>query len=226
MLCRAVLPLAVLLTASALAGTPPVPDPAPDTALVQPDASDVDLRYQAFVAGAPVGEATVKVALADGVYRVEGDARSNGWLKGFTNWRNQFSARGRLDGLNREPTEFSYTERDSRKHRHVVVRDGTLQVTKNGKQRPSLQSPSGADIISALFVQPHCRGDQVLHTGRHVYRLSRLAHNPDGCRYSVVDDDDDTFEIELVLGRRDGLVVPTKIKVYAWLTGWVELMEK
>jgi hypothetical protein len=202
---------------------PAVADPAPVGAGAP--VGDVTLRYQAFVAGAPVGEATVKVAVAEGHYRVEGDARSNGWLKGFSKWRNRFAAHGRLDGLTREPAEFSYIERDRDKQRQVLVRDGMLQVTKSGKARTPRASPAGPDLVSVLFVQPHCQGDQRLHTGRHVYQLSRLRRDPGGCRYAVVDEDGDGFEIELVFGRRGDLVVPTRVTVYAWLTGWVELLE-
>jgi hypothetical protein len=212
----------LLMASWSPAGTAPLPD----LSAPLPEGGEVTLRYQAFAAGAPVGEALVSVALgADGRYRVQGDARSNGWIKGFTKWRNRFSASGRYSGVEKEPAEFAYTESDRDKHRHVIVRDGTLQVTKNGRERPPRSSPSGPDVVSALFVQPHCQGDHVLHTGRHVYRLSRLERDPGGCRYAVVDDDDDSFEVELVLARRAGLVVPKKITVYAWLTGWVELMD-
>ncbi len=174
---------------------------------------------------AAASEAAVSVALRDGVYHVSGDARSNGVLAGFSRWRNRFTARGRIDGMERRVTEFSYVEEDRDKSRRVVVREGELQVTKNGRQRPKRPAPGFPDVISALFVQPHCRGDQTVHTGRHVYRLSRLGRDPGGCRYVVIDDDDDRFEIELVLVRRSGLVVPKKIVVYGWLTGWIELRD-
>ena len=209
---------ALTAAASAVGGTN-------DSAAAGGPAGAVTLRYAAFLAGAPVGEAAVSVTVADGRYQVEGDARSNGWLKGFTRWRNRFAAQGQVDGPHREPAEFSYTETDSDKERHLIVRDGTMQVTKNGRRRPPRPAPAGPDVISALFVQPHCGNDQVLHTGRHVYRLTRLQQNPAGCRYEVTDDDGDTFEVELELGSREGLVVPEKITAYAWVTGWVELTD-
>lgn len=195
-------------------------------AAAEPAPAQAHLEYRGYVAGAPVGEASVAVAVEDGRYRVTGDARSNGLLRGFSDWRNRFAAHGRLDGAERQPLEFSYTERDRRKTRHVVVRNGELQVTKNGKVRPKRPAPAFPDVISALFVQPHCRGDQVLHTGRHVYHLSRLTRDPGGCHYAVIDDDDERFEIELVLVRRNDLVVPKKIVVHGWLTGWLELVEE
>lgn len=188
-------------------------------------ARDVTLRYRAYVAGALVGDATVTVAMVDDRYQVVGDARSTGVLKGFSEWHNRFAAHGVLDAAGSRPREFYYTERNRRKVRDVAVRDGTLHVSKNGKQRPERAAPDGRDVLSALFVSPHCRDDHVLHTGRYVYRLQRLEHDGESCRYRVTDEEDDSFEIDLELTRLNGLVVPGRIVVHAWLTGSVELME-
>jgi hypothetical protein len=192
------------------------------TAAAEPDAHQT-LRYRGFVAGAPVGEATVDIALEDGSYHVRGVATSNNWLRGFTDWRNEFRAVGRLDGLQRRMRAFEYTETDRDKTRHVIVEDGRIQVTKNGKPRARRPAPGFPDVVSALFVRPHCAGDQTVTTGRHVYQLARLERAPGGCRYVVTDDDGDTFEMSLTLDRRGTLVVPTRITVYGWLTGWIEL---
>lgn len=187
--------------------------------------AEVTLRYQAYVAGAPVGEATITVAVVDDHYQVVGDARSNGLLRGFSQWRNRFAAHGRLDDAGPQPITFSYAERDRRKTRDVAVRDGVLEQTKNGKRRPRRDAPSGSDVVSALFVAPRCEEDHQLHTGRCTYLLTRLDGDSGSCRYLVTDDDDDSFEIELELGSHGGLVVPQRITVYAWLTGRVELIE-
>jgi hypothetical protein len=183
---------------------------------------DASLHYQAFLAGASVGEATVTVALIDGVYRVEGTARSSGLMQRFSKWRTQFAARGDLSES--ASAQFSYSERNSGSSRIVHVRDGVLQVTKNGRERPPEPSPPGPDLLSALFVPPHCGADQVVHTGRHVYRLTRLARDAGSCRYRVVDDDDDIFELELLLQQLGELVVPKRITVYGRLTGSMVLV--
>lgn len=187
--------------------------------------AEVTLRYQAYVAGAPVGEATVTVAVMDDHYQVVGDARSSGLVRGFSQWRNRFAAHGRLNDAGPAPISFNYSERDRRKTRDVAVREGVVEQTKNGKQRPQLDAPSGSDVVSALFVAPRCEDDHQLHTGRYAYMLTRLQGDPGSCRYLVTDDDDDSFEIELEFGRHAGLVVPQRITVYAWLTGRVELVE-
>lgn len=188
-------------------------------------AEPLTLHYRAYLAGAPIGDAAITVTVEEGAYRVEGSAASNGWLRGFTDWHNRFAASGTLDGVTRAATTFSYFERDGEDSRHVVVGDGRVRVTKNGKPRSETAAPPGMDVVSALFVAPRCDADQVLHTGRRVYQLSRLEREPGGCRYAVVDDDSDRFEIELVLERLGSLVVPRRITVHSWLTGWVERVE-
>lgn len=193
-----------------------------DRVAAQADAEPVTLRYLAYVAGSRVGEATVQVAVDGGRYQVSGSAHSDGVLQGFSDWRNRFSAEGVLAGTERRGESFDYTERDRDKVRHVLVRDGTLQVTKNGKRRPQRVAPPGPDLISALFVGPHCEGDQRLHTGRHSYRLVWLGGDSETCRYRVVDDDDDTFEIDLRLGRLGSLVVLDEVRVHGWLSGRIE----
>ncbi|MFU8813914.1 MAG: DUF3108 domain-containing protein [Pseudomonadales bacterium] len=190
-----------------------------------PPAVDLSLRYQAFLAGAAVGEATVNVAWVDGAYVVQGSAHSKGLMQRFSKWRTHFTATGEFDGMASTGAEFSYSERNSGSSRVVRVSDGVLDVQKNGRQRPLQPSPPGADLLNALFVPPHCGGDQVVHTGRYVYRLTHLEHNAAGCRYQVVDEDDDAFEMHLALKRIGELVVPERITIYGRVTGWMELVE-
>jgi hypothetical protein len=196
--------------------------PAAALASPHPPAADALLRYQAFLAGAPVGQATVKIALADGAYVVEGSARSQGLMNRFSRWRTHFTARGKV--ADEAGAEFAYAERNSRSTRHVHVSNGLLQVNKNGRQRPPEPSPPGPDVLTALFVPPHCRAAEVVHTGRSVYRLTRLSHDAGGCRYRVVDDEQDTYEMELRLQRLDHLVIPHRITVFGRVTGSMVLV--
>lgn len=185
--------------------------------------AETNLHYRAFVAGAPVGQAQVTVRVADGEYQVRGQASSNSFLSSFSSWRNEFSAAGRVDDGGHAPVEFGYQERSGRDSRDVSARDGAVLVIKNGKPRSRHPIPEGLDVLSALFVAPGCDGDRTLHTGRHAYRLEHLADTERGCRYRVRDEDDSAFEVELSFGHRDGLRVPERITVHAWVTGWLEL---
>jgi hypothetical protein len=183
------------------------------------------LHYDAFLAGVRVGEAKVHLRLAAGRYEIRGTALALGMVERYSEWRNQFMAEGSVTDAGAQPETFSYLETDRNKRREVAVRSGVLQVTKNGKVRPARPTPPGLDVLSGLFIRPHCKGDQVLHTGRHGYRLSRLASEPGRCRYVVVDDDQDRYEVELTLARRDGLVVPGRFAFRGLLNGFLELRE-
>jgi hypothetical protein len=191
---------------------------------LQSPSGDASLRYQAFLGGAPVGEATVNVAMGNGLYLVEGTAQSRGLMQRFSKWRTHFTARGSVEDAAGSGGRFSYAERNSGSTRVVEVSDGVLKVNKNGRQRPPEPSPPGPDVLSALFVPPHCRAEEVVHTGRNTYRLTRLSHDTGGCRYRVVDDDEDSFEMELQLHRFDHLVVPGRITVFGRVTGTMVLV--
>jgi len=212
-------PIVLLAAAFAAAAAESIADP------VDADGGDTTLRYQAYVAGALVGDATITVAIMGDRYQVVGDARSTGVLKRFSKWQNRFAAHGVLDDAGSSPRAFYYTERNRSKVRDVAVRDGTLHVTKNGKQRAEREAPDGHDVLSALFVSPRCDEARLLHTGRYLYRLERLEYDGESCRYRVTDEDDDSYEIELQLTRVNGLLVPGRIVVHAWLTGSVELAD-
>jgi hypothetical protein len=163
------------------------------------------------------------VTVGEGAYRVEGDAASEGWLEGMTRWRNRFRAEGVVADAGRQPRRFRYAETDGDKDRRVSVREGVLRVVKNGKARAARPAPAGADVLSALFVRPACLPEQQVHTGRHLYRLTRLEATEDSCRYRVVDDDDDAFEVGIDLVRRKGLTVPGRITFHGWVSGSIEL---
>ena len=210
---------------------------------VPTQAAAVVLRYDAFVGGAKVGEARVHVVIDDGRYQIQGSARTLGLLDTFSDWRNRFSARGeiktrgeisargetkssgegKVEGI--QPLSFSYLEKDRDKRREVLVQEGALQVIKNGKVRPTLPAPAGLDVLTGLFVLPRCQGDQLLHTGRHHYRLTRLESQPGRCRYVVIDDDNDRYEVSVAFVSRGGIVVPHRVAVDGFLTGTVVLRD-
>ncbi|HEX7035180.1 MAG TPA: DUF3108 domain-containing protein [Pseudomonadales bacterium] len=206
-----------LLAIAGLHAAPPDPMPVPE-----PERT-VSLRYRAYLAGTPVGRATVRLAVAADGYRIEGEAASEGWMEGVTRWRNRFQAEGTLTEAAPLLREFSYVETDRGKERRVSVRDRILQVMKNGKHREPRPAPDGADVLSALFVQPSCLPERLVHTGRHLYRLTRLAAGDGVCRYRVIDDDDEAFEVAVDLIRHAGLTVPGRITFHGWVSGSIEL---
>ena len=219
---------------SAMAGI----EPSTATPGASPAAATL-LRYDAFVGGAKVGEARVHVIIDEGGYQIQGSARTRGLLDTFSNWRNRFCARGGLNSARGgkgeapggvgdqgiRPLSFSYLEKDRDRRREVLVQEGTLRVVKNGKVRPSRPAPAGFDVLTGFFVLPSCAGDQLLHTGRHHYRLTRLESKPGRCRYVVMDDDNDRYEVSVAFTNRGGVVVPHRVVVDGFLSGTVVLRD-
>ena len=198
----------------------------------EPSTAAALLRYDAFVGGAKVGEARIHVVIDGGSYQIQGSARTRGLLDTFSNWRNRFSARGGIakarGGLEDRgilPLSFSYLEKDRDKRREVLVQEGTLRVVKNGKVRATRPAPAGFDVLTGLFVLQSCAGDQLLHTGRHHYRLTRLESKPGRCRYVVMDDDEDRYEVSVAFTNRGGIVVPHRVDVDGFLSGTVLLRD-
>ena len=184
------------------------------------------LRYEAYIAGVRVGQATVNVELVDNRYVVTGTAQAEGVVEMFSAWRTNFLARGELVDNAPQPAEYSYVERDDDQIREIIVRDGMLRYFKNGRIRRERPSPSGLDVLSALFVQPGCEAKRTIHTGRKHYRLTRIESNPtDVCRYDVVDDDNDHYRADIRLALREQLTVPVRITVRGFLTGKVVLVD-
>lgn len=186
------------------------------------------LTYEATVAGAPAGTATVAMARTDAGYRVAGQARATGLLDALSPWRASFWSAGVfVDGQPR-PTEYRYIERGRDKRRDVTVRNGRLSVIKNNKRRPERPALAGHDVLTALFYAPDCSAALDLHTGRHGYRLladGALEPSAALCSYEVTDEDDDRFGAQLRFGLLDGRRVPTKILVSGALSGSMDLTD-
>lgn len=206
------LPLLVAAAASAEPVTPPPP---------------TELHYEAFVAGARIGQATVHVTVDDEYYLVTGHARTEGLLERLKRWRSRFASSGVLDADDTAADEFFYVQRDSRREREIRVRNGTVEESRNGRFRSAKPSGPGLDLLRALFVEPDCASYHELHTGRQSYRVTPLSTGRDSCHLHVVDGDDDAFEVRLEFGRHQDLRVPTRITVHGLLlTGWVALVDR
>jgi hypothetical protein len=191
-------------------------------------------HYQAFVAGARAGKASVTVTVVEDRSEVTGTAKAEGVVDVFSNWRTRFQAHGQLLGAKPQLIEYSYIERDDDQRRQVTVRDGMLRYFKNGRKRREQASPNGVDVLTALFVHPSCASDRSVHSGRKHFRLTVLdpVHSQAEfervalCRYVVVDDDDDRYRADIQFGRREDLTVPISITVRGFLTGKVVLVDQ
>lgn len=195
------------------------------------------LTFEATVAGAPAGTATIAIARSAHSYRIAGQARATGLLDTLSPWRANFWATGSVIDGQPVPAEYRYVERGRDKRRDVTVRDGTLTVIKNGKERPRRPALPGPDVLAALFLNSECSAELVLHTGRHGYHLgprpaveglpagvpagpgAMVAATGSSCRYRVTDDDQDSFDAQLHFAEVDALRLPIEITISGGLRG-------
>lgn len=210
-----------------------------------PSQSYVRLDYEASIAGAPAGVATVAIALAPLAtdlaatpmrYRLVGRAKAEGLLDAISPWKSNFWVSGVRTAHGVTDLDYRYVEQGRNKQREVRVRNDTLQVVKNGRQRPQRPALPGLDVLSALFAVTACPATLTLHTGRHGYRLQAPAlpegapdelrpEYPRRCRYTVTDDDQDRFEIEIEFDTLAEVRVPSRIEVSGALTGVLALRD-
>ena len=121
-------------------------------------AATATFRYEAFVGAVRAGEAVVEIRTTKEGYEVRGRAKSKGLWETFSNWRARFSVAGVFGKKRPEPQRYYLMQRDDKKKREVVVQDGVLQYTKNGKKRPQRPAFPGTDVLTALFIGLPDRG--------------------------------------------------------------------
>jgi hypothetical protein len=183
------------------------------------------LVYEGFVAGIRVGSATVEVAIVDGHYQISGSAAADGVVDWFSDWRSEFTAIGQLTGNRPTPTQYAYSQYDGKSHREVRVRGGEISYRKNG--RPPRQSAAfdTPDLLTALFVYPRCPERRWINTGRRNYRVERRSWEQGVCHLEVFDRHNDGVKVDLILGRRFGLSVPTALIVHGLVRARLVLVE-
>ena len=188
-------------------------------------ATAATFKYQAYIAGVKAGRATIHVDRNQDSYTVSGSAKAEGLVDARGSWHTRFVATGKVVEGVAELTQYRYVEKGDHKRRDVTVRDGELRVIKNGKERPLRPAFPGVDVLTALYIEPNCRQEQQLHSGRHYYALKRIGQDPEICRYHVTDEDGDTYKADIVYTERENLTVPLSITLSGFLTGRMVLLD-
>ena len=214
-----------------------------------------DLKYDAFVAGIPSGEARLTLkrqqlrtrGSASFSYLVEGTARSKGLWESIQKWRAEYSVDGEVHhqgqqgataGVSRVvlPGHFYSLQTTPKKRREIHIEDGVLKETKNNKVRDPRPAQTGFDLLSALFFLPSCHPEVRVHTGRDGYTMRRAEPliPPRGqldpapvmrCSYRVTDEEGDNYKMTLVYKRLGEFVVPAEISAQGPVSGRMVLAE-
>jgi len=244
--------LMVAVVLPTAAETNPAVPPVSGTEVRDPTKT-VALKYLAYVAGIPSGEARMVLerrglparGSSSFSYNVAGTARSKGLWESIQKWRAEYSVNGEVhqqvrDGGNRRlvlPGHFYSLQTTPKKRREIHIEDGVLRETKNNKVRDPRPSQTGFDLLSALFFLPACHPAVRVHTGRDGYEMRRIeppkTAEPGAetklvtrCRYQVTDDEGDNYQMMLVYGQRGDFIVPTEITAKGPVSGRMVLAEE
>jgi len=139
--------------------------------LLAPTAAAKNLHYDARVGWFDAGAINITFAQDGEQYELSGSVRVRGAIAKLLRWRGWFAATGEFDG-DWPRTDAYLLMEESRGEREVLLSRGGRTVL-HGSHRDSeeLEGPPGSDIMSVLFLAPHCLDGAVVHDGEAPYRI-------------------------------------------------------
>ncbi len=194
-------------------------------------AQHTTLGYDAFVGGAKVGAAEVKIETDETRYLISGKAWTVGILNFVTQWQSMFSSTGRLADKGPITDGYRFVERARDKVKELLLSNGQLTYVKNGRVK-SPEAPTSLDMLSALFVSHDCSAASEIHNGKDQFSLKltdhrSIASSNDGaterCTFQVSNKDNERIDATIWLGQIDGLTVPVRLDLAGALEGTLKL---
>ena len=165
-LCRC-LSVAALTTVAATEGTAVAEEAAPAEAA----ASTAEMHYDAQVAWFHGGIIEMALLQDRERYELSGLITTSGAMNRLFKWRGQFAATGRfVDGMPR--TNAYLLLEDDGETREVLLAFGdktTIHATDDESEE--LPIPPGSDLMSIMFLAPHCLGTTTVHDGEDAYTI-------------------------------------------------------
>ncbi|MDE0661515.1 MAG: DUF3108 domain-containing protein [Gammaproteobacteria bacterium] len=143
----------------------------PCAALLACPAATQDLRYDAQVAWFHAGNISMELDEDGNRYELSGVVTTSGTMNRLFKWRGLFAATGRfIDGF---PTTNAYLLlEDDGETREVLLAFGdktTIHATDSDSEE--IPVPPGSDLMSVMFLAPHCLGETIVHDGEDAYRI-------------------------------------------------------
>ncbi|MYE24515.1 MAG: DUF3108 domain-containing protein [Gammaproteobacteria bacterium] len=140
-------------------------------ALLAPTAAAKNLFYDARVGWLDAGAINITFTQDGDQYELSGSVRVRGAIAKLVRWRGWFAATGKFAG-DWPRTDAYLLMEENRGEREVLLSRGGRTVL-HGSHRDSeeLEGPPGSDIMSVLFLAPHCLDGAVVHDGEDPYRI-------------------------------------------------------
>ena len=130
-----------------------------------------ELRYDTRVAWLEAGELAAAFRQFGDRYELVGMVATSGMMDRFFRWRGTFAATGRMiEGFPRTTAYLLFEEDDD--GREVLLATGattTIHATNRDSKEQAV--PPGSDLMSVLFLAPHCLPEAEVHDGEDAYGL-------------------------------------------------------
>ena len=130
-----------------------------------------NLRYDAQVAWFHAGTIEMSLQMEDSRYELSGAVTTSGAANRLFKWRGRFAATGRfVEGF---PTTNAYLllEDDGDKREVLLTFGDKTTILATDDEAEELPAPPGSDLMSVIFLAPHCFAETTVHDGEDAYRI-------------------------------------------------------
>ena len=144
-------------------------------AAAQPNAATPDntlhLRYDVRVAWLNAGQLRADLRTHGERYELEGEIATSGVMDRVFKWRGTFAATGHMVQGHPHTTAYLLFEEDGKGREMVLATRRETTIHATGRASETLPAPQGSDLMSVLFLAPHCVAETTAHDGEDVYHV-------------------------------------------------------
>ncbi len=135
------------------------------------------LRYDVRVAWLNAGQLRADLHTPAERYELSGAIATSGVMDRFFKWRGTFAAAGRMENGYPRTTAYLLFQEDDKGREMVLATPQETTIHATGRTSETLPAPRGSDLMSVLFLAPHCLRQATVHDGEDPYhiRLVRTA---------------------------------------------------
>lgn len=191
-------------------------------------AADADhLRYDAQVAWFHAGTIEMTLQEEGSRYELSGTVTTSGATSRLFKWHGQFAATGRY--VDDFPITDAYLllEDDGDKREVLLAFGDKTTILATDDEAEELPLPPGSDLMSVMFLAPHCFAETTVHDGEDAYRIIPERNNERNlrqrsayysgparrCDYRFQYVDGSTRRVSIWVADADGHRFPVRIQI-------------
>jgi len=131
----------------------------------------VELRYEAQVAWLQAGTIDLSLAEDGDRYELSGMVTTSRVMNRFFKWQGRFAATGKYTDGFPQSDAYLLLEDDGEVREVLLAFKGRTTIHATDDESEELPAPPGSDLMSVMFLGPHCLDQTTIHDGEDAYRL-------------------------------------------------------